>query len=500
MTPLLLEVHCRCLLQERAQILHRAATLKDVAEETLDLWQRRGVTHLWLMGLWPTGPLARRIALEHPDLQRQYEATLPGWQPEDVAGSPYSIAAYEVPDSIGGMEALQALRQRLHARGIRLLLDFVPNHLGIDHPWVRAHPERFVQSQDPRPGTFPWAPQVGPFPSQVRPQRWLAHGRDPWFPPWTDTVQLDYRSADTRRSMIRTLERLASWCDGVRCDMAMLVLRDVFCQTWAGWPAPADPAAGEFWHEAIESVRRQFPEFVFLAEAYWGLEPQLLALGFDYVYDKPLYDALLHGHGPAVQHHLLSQPLPTLAAGVHFLENHDEARIASLLTVDRHRAAVWISWSLPGLRFLHEGQWEGARVRTPVQLRRRPAEPPNPDVIRLYEEIRQILPASGIGQGHACLLIPRAAWPDNPTGLNFVLVLWQAAPDRFTLVAVNYAPHPGQCRAPWPRETDRPRRWWVREHCGGWTDLRDARALEVEGIYLDLPAWGVQVLEFRKAD
>jgi hypothetical protein len=504
MHPILWEVNLRCLLAECEATLGRPAGLSDLPDALLDLWQGRGVTHVWLMGLWPTGPRARRIALEHPDLRLIYDTVLPGWRPEDVAGSPYALAAYEVPETLGGRDALQRLRDRLHARGIGLLLDFVPNHVGLDHAWVREHPEWFVNAAEPRPGTFE-APSTGTAAAESKSgptsaPRWLAHGRDPYFPPWTDTAQLDHRSRATRRALVQTLAELAGLCDGVRCDMAMLVLRSVFHQTWSGWPMPADPAEGEFWAEAIETVRRSRPGFLFVAEAYWGLEDRLRELGFDYTYDKDLYDLLVRGDGPAIQQHLLSRAPEALAAGVHFLENHDEPRAAQTLPVQRHRAAAWTVMALPGMRFLHDGQCEGARARVPVQLRRRPAEPPDPGIVRIYEEIFRILPPAGIGRGRGSLLIPRAAWPGNPSGLSFVLILWQERPDRFTLVAINHAPHPGQCRAPWPAEAVAARRWRVREHLAGWSDLRDGPTLAAEGIYLDLPEHGVQVLEFVAVD
>ncbi|MCS7089122.1 MAG: alpha-amylase family glycosyl hydrolase [Verrucomicrobiota bacterium] len=500
MTPLLLEVNGRCLLRELDTALARPATLAELPEATLDLWQSRGVTHLWLMGLWPTGPIARRIALEHPGLRRQYQAVLPDWQPGDVAGSPYAVAAYEVPERYGGAVALAQFRRRLHARGIRLLLDFVPNHVGLDHLWVRDHPEWFVRSPVPRPGTFPWASGVGAFPEQASPHAWLAHGRDPWFPPWTDTAQLDYRSAGARRAMIETLQRLAGYCDGVRCDMAMLVLERVFEQTWAEWTTPQDATTGEFWAEAIEAVRGTHSDFVFLAEVYWGLETELLNLGFDFVYDKTLYDLLAAGEGPRVQDHLLGLAPAILSRGVHFLENHDEVRAAEVFPPERHRAAAWIAWALPGVRFVHEGQWEGRRARVPVQLQRRPYEAPDPWISRMYDDIQRVMGRAGVGRGLPQVLVPRAAWVGNPTGRNFVLVLWQTEVHRFTLVAVHYAPHPGQCRAPWPAGAAPARRWRVHEHGAGWNDLRNAAMLEREGIYLDLPAWGVQVLEFQRAD
>ena len=188
--PLLYQINTRCWLARCRAETGRAITLASVPESELEAWSRWGFTHIWLMGVWTTGPCARALALSEPHQRRVYDEILPGWQPEDVDGSPYAIAQYQVAPALGGDEALAAFRRRLHARSIRLILDFVPNHLGLDHAWVRRCPDHFVQGAGSRPGTFPAETEVGP--------RWLAHGKDPYFAPWADTVQLDYRLAPTR--------------------------------------------------------------------------------------------------------------------------------------------------------------------------------------------------------------------------------------------------------------------------------------------------------------
>jgi hypothetical protein len=163
---------------------------------------------------------------------------------------------------------------------MRLILDFIPNHLGLDHPWVVEQPELFVLSIENAPGAFGQPTMAGP--------RWLAHGKDPYFPAWIDTVQLDHRRAETRAAVIEELRSVAKRCDGVRCDMAMLLLEEVFKRNWARYPISGARAIGEFWAEAIAAVKR--PDFLFVAEAYWDLEERLLQLGFDLAYDKRVTD------------------------------------------------------------------------------------------------------------------------------------------------------------------------------------------------------------------
>src|SRR6266446_1472811 len=232
--PILYEINTRCWLTDLSRQAGRPVTLGDVPESAYAEWTRLGFTHIWLMGVWTTGPRARAEALKHPDLRRAFSELLPDWQETDVGGSPYAIADYTVPAALGGEAGLKLFRQKLNDRGLKLLLDFVPNHLGLDHPWVRERPDLFIQSPAPAPDTFQEQTSFGPV--------WLAHGKDPYFPGWTDTVQLDYRRPATRAAMTGLLQSVASRCEGVRCDMAMLVLNDVFAKTWERFAANGEPS------------------------------------------------------------------------------------------------------------------------------------------------------------------------------------------------------------------------------------------------------------------
>jgi len=488
--PLLYEVNTRCWLRDLSDKSAVPVTLGNVPDIEFARWQKLGFTHIWLMGVWTTGPRAREEALRHAELRKSYDQVLPGWQEADVAGSPYAIGDYQVPPALGGEAGLASFRENLRGRGMKLLLDFVPNHVGLDHRWVKERPELFVQGPAEAAGTFM---------AQVGGKRcWLAHGKDPYFAPWTDTAQLDYRRADSRAAMVELLQSIAGRCDGVRCDMAMLVLNDVFARTWEHFPCNHPRSTdSEFWASATDAVKGAQPGFLFLAEAYWGLEARLQSLGFDYTYDKAFYDGLVSRDAAGVRRHLLGMSARAVGASAHFLENHDEPRIASVLATAEHRAAALAILGLPGMRFVHDGQLDGARVRVPVQLARRAAETPQAEIQAFYEQLLTVLPGTSVGQGRAELCQPRTAWGDNPTAGNCVIVQWQRLAPEFDLVVVNLAPHRSQCCAPLSVSDLAAHNWAMKDLLSTEQYTRSGDDLQNQGLYLDLPAHGAQLFHFQ---
>ncbi len=498
--PILYEINTRCWLRELSDRLGQTITLATVPDEEFAGWQRLGFTHIWLMGVWTTGRRARTLAYKEPNLRCAYDELLPDWRKEDVAGSPYSIAEYKVPRTLGGNAGLREFRTKLHGAGLKLVLDFVPNHVGLDHPWLREHPDMFVQSAAEVEGTF-----AQPTSSGVR---WIAHGKDPHFPCWTDVAQLDYRQPATRTAMRKQLLSVAARCDGVRCDMAMLLLNEVFERTWAGFPNTGARLETEFWAEAIPAVRQEQPGFLFLAEVYWDLEARMQNLGFDFTYDKHLYDDLIWRNTAWAQQRLLELPPHFTAACAHFLENHDEPRVAVKLSLAEHRAAAWVILGLPGMRFLHEGQLTGARIKVPVQLGRRPLEAPQPDVQQMYNALLTTLSKTAVGRGRGEILSPREAWPGNPSAQNFIVVQWLAEPPEnppltppwrgteFDLAAVNQAPHRSQCYVPLKVPNLADYNWSMRDLLSTEVYERFGSDLEAQGLYLDLPEHGAQIFHF----
>ena len=473
--------------------LGRPATLDDIQDSDLDRMANRGFDWVWLLGVWQTGTLGRAIARDNHEWLAEFRETLPDFTMEDVCGSCFAVSQYIVHSRLGGSPALERFRQRLCARDMKLLLDFVPNHTALDHYWVRMHPEFYVHGTEQQ--------------LQREPQNYIrietaqgsaifAHGRDPYFPGWPDTLQLNYSELSTQEAMRRELLNVSSLCDGLRCDMAMLLLPEVFERTWG---LSAEP----FWPKAIYSVRSNKWDFLFMAEVYWDLEWTLQQQGFDYTYDKRLYDRLREGSARPIREHF-GADISFQRKSVRFLENHDEPRAAATFSWDQHRAAAIVTFLCPGLRFFHDGEFEGKTKRLPVHLDRQAKEPVPAALHEFYDRLLDCLQRPEFRNGTWQLLDCNAAWEGNWTWDCFIGFAWQAAGQLPAIVIVNYAPNQSQCFLTVPFD----------EICGHTVQLQDLLSsityersgdeLFSRGLYLDIPAWGFHVftlaVESEKAD
>ncbi len=477
--PSLYQINTRVRLSELGATLGRRATLDDVPDADLDRIAQDGFDLVWFLGVWQTGEAARRVSASNPEWLAEYHRVLPDFRDEDVAGSCFAVRDYHVHADFGGDEALARLRARLRQRGLRLMLDFVPNHVAPDHVWVQSHPEYFVEGTEAQLAD---APQNWTRLDVGGSSRVLAYGRDPYFAGWPDTLQLNYGNPALQDALIGELQRIARQCDGVRCDMAMLVLPDVFQRTWGIATMP-------FWPRATAAVREQSPGFLFMAEVYWDLEWTLQQQGFDYTYDKRLYDRLEHGPARPVREHLYAG-LDFQDRMAHFLENHDEPRAAATFAPDRHRAAAVITFLAPGLRFIHQGQREGKRVRIPMHLGRGPDEPTDTAIAAFYESLLACLRDPAYRDGQWQLLGADAAWEGNGSHDALVAYGWTGPGNARRVVAVNYAGHHSQCylRLPWADLSDA--RWVLQDQLGDAVYERDGLDLAGRGLYLDLPPWG----------
>lgn len=482
--PLLYQVDTRVWLRELAARSGSELTLGEVPDAELDAWQARGFDAVWLMGVWTPSAAALAIARSEKGPRHAYDATLPDWTDEDVIGSPYAIGAYRVSPLLGGPKALRRLRERMAARGLRLILDFVPNHTAMDHPLTVEHPEAYIAGSEKDLRADP------PTCFRTPRGRILAHGKDPNFPGWIDTAQVDVTSRAGRRFFVQTLVELAGLCDGVRCDMAMLLLPDVFERTWGS--RAAGEVASSPWRQAIGAARAEHPDFLFVAEAYWDLEPRLHEEGFDFTYDKALYDGLLHGDAAGVRRRLRAEPA-FLARCCHFVENHDEERSAKAFGAGA-RAAAAVALCAPGLRLIQEGQLEGRRTRIPVQLGRRPAEPTDPELSAFYDRLLSVLGSDALREGAAVPLEPAPAWEGNPSHAALVPLAWRDPEGRLRFVLVaNLAGHPAQGRIRLDVAGDGA--FSLLDHFDEERYERDGAELRDPGLYVALDAHALHLFE-----
>jgi hypothetical protein len=482
--PSLFQINTRVWLTELSQGLGRPATLDDIPDTELERLAEMGFDWIWLLSVWQTGPAAQSVSRTNLDWRHQFEETLPDLRETDIAGSGFAIADYTVHSRLGGDAALARLRERLKQRGLRLLLDFVPNHMAPDHRWVEQHPDYFVHGSD---ADFAKAPQNY---CRVRTSRGplvLAYGRDPYFDGWPDTLQLNYGNPNLQRAMIGELLRIAKQCDGVRCDMAMLVLPEIFERTW-------HIHVELFWPQATQRVRKQFPRFTFMAEVYWDMEWTLQQQGFDYAYDKRLYDRLREGRARPVREHLYAG-LDYQQKLARFLENHDEPRVAATFTPEMHQAAAIVTFLSPGLRFFHQGQFEGRKKRISPHLIRAPLEPVSEACQQFYEDLLAVLREPIVRDGQWRLLDCVPAWEGNWTSDCFISWSWEKNDGQRQMIVVNYAPNQSQCFVQLPFSDLACRAVRLKDLMGLANYDRDGSALVSRGLYLDLPPWGYHVFQ-----
>ncbi len=489
--PMVYEVNARVLLKELSAREGKRVTLGTIPEGVLQTWADTGLDAVWLMGVWATGPIGVKIAREHEGLRGDYRKALPDFNNADVIGSPYAVQAYEPPKEMGGTKGLALLHRRLKEQGLGLILDFVCNHTARDHDWVESHPEYYVQGSA---GDDVMQPDAFFSVRTEKGDRVIAFGRDPLFPGWTDTAQLNYSSAAVRRAVIEEIRAIAAHCDGVRCDMAMLVLNDVFRRTWGDLALrEGPPPTEEFWKEAIRTVKAEMPEFQFVAEAYWNLEWELQQLGFDFTYDKVLYDRLLREGASSVREHLKAE-INFQKRSIRFIENHDEPPAALSLPSDPWQyAAAAIASTVPGMVLYHDGQFEGRSVKLPVQLARRPEQPANSRTQSFYKRLLSCLTSEVFRTGEWQLLTVRPAWHDNPTWQDYLAFWWEAPSVGARFVVVNYAPHNSQCYVDLPQQSLTGSPMEFRDLMGTAVYVRERNGLISKGMFFDLPAYGLHI-------
>lgn len=398
----------------------------------------KGINIVWLMGLWKTCASVIEKSF-NPDLVSSYHKALNDWKKEDVIGSPFAIDEYEINPELGSKEDLLSLREKLNSIGIKLFLDFIPNHFSAGSSLIKEHHEYFLQADEE-------IYQRDPHTFFKYNDKIFAHGRDPLFPAWDDTIQVNFFNTDARNFQIENLLKLAECCDGVRCDMAMLVMNNIFYSTWSGVlnKFNIQKINIEFWKIAVEKVKEKYPDFIFLAETYWDLEWDLQQLGFDFTYDKRLTDRLLKDDIEGVKSHLYADKSYQMKS-VRFIENHDEERAVIKFGNQRSLAAATIISTIMGMKLYYDGQFEGKRVKLPVQLGREPNEKVSETKKNYYYKLLGALNDEIFIKGNWNMLYPSAAANINSSFNNILAWQWEID-NQIRIIVVNYSDLTAQCR------------------------------------------------------
>jgi hypothetical protein len=427
--PRIYEINTLPWLNTLSEIYGHKITLNNIPVELIDQeFVAKQQDAIWLMGVWERSPKSRDLAINNEGLQKEFQKALRYYSTDDVIGSPYAVHYYHVSSLLGGPEALASFRKELNSRGILLILDFVPNHVAVDHLWTLEKSNVFIK------GTLDDLIKK-PYDYFSLGDMVYAHGKDPNFPAWTDTVQINAFSEDARSKALNTLLSIAQQCDGVRCDMAMLMTNDVFSKTWG--EKAGDPLEKEYWVELIEKVKKKYPNFKFIAEVYWDMERILMQQGFDYCYDKKLYDLLANEDAQKVLEHLKAD-FRYQSQLLRFIENHDEDRAINVFGKEASKAAAIITLTLPGARLVFEGQTHGHQIKLPVQLKRSPTEEEDIQLIEFYDKLFQIIPGKNYNDAKWSLCTVAPVNSEDKSYKNIIAYQW-VLNDEPLIIVVNYS-------------------------------------------------------------
>jgi hypothetical protein len=467
--------------------------LSDIPQEYWVALKNKGIDFIWLLGVWKTCKDNIESTCYTPELIRHYNGALKDWTRDDVIGSPYSIDEYIINPDLGTEEDILNLKISLNELGMALILDFVPNHFGSTSNILYQNPEIFLtvdkKVYEEEPYSYFTIPQ--------HPDLYFAHGRDPFFPAWKDTAQINYFNPIARDYMAGALEKISFLCDGVRCAMSMLVLTNVFGNTWRGasdqnrFPENAE----EFWFNTIKDIKSFNPGFIFMAETYWNLEHSLQKLGFDYTYDKVFYDKLKDNTAGEIRGHLTAD-MKFQQRSMRFIEKHDEDRALHAFGHDKSMAAAVITATVPGLTLYQDGQWEGKKQKLPLQLGREPMGTPHPKIEAFYNTLLKITSDRAFKDGVWELLFSHKVWDDNLTNGNILAWRWKLAV-RNVIVAVNYSPVTSQCRLKFKVNIAN-EKILLNDLLSDKIFTRSLTEVNEKGLYIDLPPYNSHIFIFNE--
>ena len=400
---------------------YHVSGLDRVPDAELEQMARRGITALWLIGVWERSSASRRIKQLMGD--------------GEALASAYSLYGYQIASELGGEEALKDLRERAARLGIRLAGDMVPNHTGIDSHWVRNYPDRFVQlAEPPYPNyTFNGENLSGDDSIDLKLEdgysrrddaavvfrredrqsgevRYLYHGNDGTQMPWNDTAQLDLLQAEVREAVIQEILDVARRFPLIRFDAAMTLARKHFQRLW--YPAPGSggdiPSRAErglastefinrfpveFWREVVDRVQEEVPDTLLLAEAFWLMEGYFVrTLGMHRVYNSAFMHMLRDEENSkyrAALKETLAWDARVLERYVNFMSNPDEdAAVTQFGRDDKYMGIAILLATLPGLPMLGHGQLEGLEEKYGMEfLKPRSDEQPDRELMARHERL-----------------------------------------------------------------------------------------------------------------
>ena len=398
--------------------------LDEIPDEDLAQLAHRGINSLWLIGVWERSRASRTIKL------------LCGNQ--DAVASAYSLFDYRIADDLGGEAAYITLRDRAYHHGIRLASDMVPNHMGIDSPWVIEHPDWFISRQDsPYPSYSFEGPDLshdGRVELKIEDHyydqsdaavvfrrrdkatgetRYIYHGNDGTSFPWDDTAQLDYLNAAVREQVIQTILHVARLFPVIRFDAAMTLAKRHFHRLW--FPGPGSSGAipsraeygmtqaefdrcmpHEFWREVVDRVAAEVPGTLLLAEAFWLMEGYFVrTLGMHRVYNSA-FMIMMRDEDNAKYRSVIKNTLEfdpdIMKRYVNFMSNPDErTAIDQFGKGDKYFGVAVMMSTLPGLPMFGHGQIEGFTEKYGMEYRW-PRYQENPDHWLVERHEREIAP------------------------------------------------------------------------------------------------------------
>ena len=479
----LYQINTRVWLTELSQKLGRPATLDDIPDAELDRLAEMGFDWVWFLSVWQTGPAAQQVSRT----QSRVAPRIPGDAAGPARGGHRRLRfrdhrLHGAPESRRRRRAGPAARAAPQARPATDAR-FRPQPHGARSSLGRGSPRAFHPAAPS--STWPERPQNYTWVKRKAGDLLLAYGRDPYFAGWPDTLQLNYANPATQEAMIGELVRIAGQCDGVRCDMAMLVLPDVFERTW-GQRAPL------FWPTATQRVRERVPGFLFMAEVYWDLEWTLQQQGFDYAYDKRLYDRLRERPRPAGARAFPRGPrLPGQAGPL----PGEPRRAAGRGDVSRRR----FTRPRRSSRFCPRGCDSSTRASSRAgrngsrRTSSRPGRARRSGAASVLRPALAVLRQPVVRDGEWQLLECAPAWDGNWTNDCFVVFGWQGAEDERLLVAVNYAPTRASVTSGCRSRISPARPGCCRIRSAPTAYERDGDELQSQGLFVDLRPWQASV-------